>query len=120
MKEDMSFSKDKNDNIIIAKDKIYVRNTIHQLFAMTTGFDEYDNDKGLDLKSKRYASEEKLAGYERDIYDQFQKYTDLLISNVTVTLKDSVVTIFMSVMYNSVYYNVLIGSSSNDLSIMIE
>ncbi len=123
MKKDISFLKDAKDNPIILSGSSYVNNILNILFMMSPGIDEYNLDKGLDIRSKlnvARANGERDVEYENEIVSQFSTYTDLVVTNVVVLYQDGKVIISMDVSTGDNMYKIVTGYDSNDLSILIQ
>lgn len=121
-KEDVTFRKARNGAPITSKRGEYVCNIAKMLFAMKPGYDEYDPDRGLDLRSKLFqphTDEERDTNYESQIMDQFGKYTDLTPTNVTAIYKDKSLVIFLAVHYQNDLYLLDIVGNRNGLEVIL-
>lgn len=123
MKKDVSFLKDAKGNPIIISGSTYIRNIINILFMMVPGMDEYNLEKGLNIRGKMNSSKingERDVEYENEIRSQFSAYTDLVVSNVVVLYRDGKVIINMEISNNENEYRIVTDYDSNDLSILIQ
>ena len=84
--KDFMFKTDSNYNPLVVSGPARYKQIITMLFTMIPGMDEYNPEKGLNIFAKLYNPTINMrhdTDYELEITNQFARYTDLNITNVT-------------------------------------
>lgn len=116
--KDLSFRTDHNNNMIVARKGEYVCNIVKMLFNMIPGSDEYNPDRGLNIRSQASKPNEsgyRDSSYESEIVRQFNAYTDLIPMNVIARFKDHKMHIYMKVRYRYNIYEVDVTNEEDEL-----
>ena len=121
-KRDISFRMNRIGNPILTKRGEYVANVVKMLFGMVPGYDEYEPERGLNIRSKMFKPFVKNARdieYENEIVKQFTTYTDLIPVNVVATYLDDRYYVYLSLSYQQQIYEMDIAADRNSLSAVL-
>ena len=119
---DISYRMDRIGNMIEPKRGEYVCNIAQMLFNLVPGTDEYDINRGLNIRGKLYqpmVEGTRDASYENEIIQQFTRYTDLIPSNVIAVYLNKQYHVYMDVTYRNQVYMMDITADPDTLTVML-
>lgn len=120
--KDITFRPDRNNNMVVASRGEYICNIAKMLFNMIPGTDEYNPDRGLNIRSKASQPNEsgsRDSSYEQEIVKQFTTYTDLIPMNVVVQYKNHKMYIYMQIRYQNVLYEIDLTDQDDELVVVL-
>lgn len=120
--KDLSLRTDSNHNPLILSGPARYKQIVTMLFNMVPGMDEFNPEKGLNIAAKLFVPQTAMqhdTEYENEIVNQFTKYTDLTVTNVTAMGIDGYYCVFFSIVTQEGVYQVLMNTSSNQLNILL-
>lgn len=116
-KTDLTLHTDRTGNMVVGKNNEYITGIVQMLFVMKPGTDENDLEKGLDIYSHRYKSENsgtRDTAYETEISKQFSTYTDLVPINVVAMYINNTLIISMKIQVGGELMNLEVSSTEPD------
>ena len=119
---DITFRMDRIGNPILSKRGEYVANVTKILFGMVPGYDEYQPERGLNIRSKMYKTYTKNtrdADYENEIVKQFTAYTDLIPVNVIAMYLEDRYYVYISFSYQDKIYEMDVTTERDSLSAVL-
>lgn len=119
---DITFRMDRIGNPILSKRGEYVANVAKILFGMVPGYDEYQPERGLNIRSKMYKTYTKNtrdADYENEIVKQFTTYTDLIPVNVIAMYLEDRYYVYISFSYQDKIYEMDVNAERDSLSAVL-
>lgn len=122
--DDITFRANETDKTwSLASTSEHVLNTIQRIMYMVPGSDIYDTSRGLDIRTrarKGYKEGDRDLEFERQITEQLNKYTNILVSAVVCIFQNGMLIVSMLATYDSVEYRLRITSDPLSLSNLIE
>ena len=119
---DISYRMDRIGNMIEPKRGEYVCNIAQMLFNLVPGQDEYDPERGLNIRGKLYqpfSNGARDPSYESEIMKQFNKYTDLIPANVIAIYLNGQYHVYMDVTYRNQVYMMDIAADADTLTAVL-
>lgn len=120
--KDFMFKTDSNYNPLVVSGPARYKQIITMLFTMIPGMDEYNPEKGLNIFAKLYNPTINMrhdTDYELEITNQFARYTDLNITNVTAMPIDQTFVVYFEVNTPEGTYQVILNNRANELTVLL-
>lgn len=114
-KEDLTFRMGRTGSMVVGKRGEYVCNIVQMLFSMVPGTDEFDINRGLDIRSrnhKPYTEGTRDTEYENEILQQFTTYTDLMPLNIVAMYLRGTFLVYMEISYENQVYSLDINADT--------
>lgn len=123
---DLTFRYARTGTPVIAGPLEHVLNTCQRLFNMAPEYDIYHpKGMGLDIRTRsRTAYSKKIRDrdyeYERMIQEQFNQYTDIVLTKVIVYFKNKLLIVALEGHWSGITFELQTSSDPNQLSTVIK
>lgn len=120
--KDLQFKTDSNYNRILLSGPARIKQVVTMLFNMVPGMDEYNPEKGLNIAAKLFnpvMENVHDSEYENEITQQFNTYTDIIVSNVTAMSISGYFCVFFAATTPQETYEILLANKLDELTVLL-